>query len=305
MGRAVVIAVVNHKGGCGKTTTVTNLGAALAAGSPEMGIMANKVLIVDLDPRGNVATTFGVEKRSLGPTMNNLFEAVIDGSRIDPNPYILAPHELTKCMRRAWKRQNPDRPRGPPKGHFVDRLSLLPADLDLSGIEIELAMRIGREHRLKIALEGAMDDYDLIIIDTPASLGLLTINALTAADWLLIPIQAEFYALESMGQLLDTLNKVQTAVNPKLRLLGITMTMVQGGSNLGRTVADAAKRHFGGRILETHIPRSVAVAEAPLEGAPVALSKSAIERHPGSLAYWNLAKEVSSRLEIIRTQRSV
>merc|ERR1711965_666792 len=157
----------------------------------------------------------------------------------------MAPHELTKCMIRAWRRQNPDRIRGPPKGHRVDRLSLLPADLDLSGIEIELAMRIGREHRLRIALESAMDDYDLIVIDTPASLGLLTVNVLTAADWLLIPIQAEFYALESMGQLLDTLNRVQTAVNPKLGLLGITMTMVQGSSNLGRTVAEAAKRHFG------------------------------------------------------------
>ena len=99
MGRAVVIAVVNHKGGCGKTATVTNLGAALASGSPEMGIMSNKVLIVDLDPRGNVATTFGVEKRSLGQTMNNLFEAVIDGSRIDTKPYILSPQELTRCMR--------------------------------------------------------------------------------------------------------------------------------------------------------------------------------------------------------------
>ena len=184
-------------------------------------------------------------------------------------------------------------------------LELLPATRDLVGAEVELVDEPNRERLLKRALDSVRDDFDWILIDCAPSLGLLTVNALTAADWLLIPIQAEFYALESMGQLLDTLNKVQTAVNPKLRLLGITMTMVQGGSNLGRMVADAAKRHFGGRILETHIPRSVAVAEAPLEGAPVALSKSPIERHPGSLAYWNLAKEVSSRLEIIRTQRSV
>ena len=172
-----MLAVVNHKGGCGKTTTVTNLGAALSLGSEERGIKPRRVLIVDLDPRGNVATTFGVDKNALGPTMNGLFQAVIDGSRIDINPFVISPEQLTRWMRKAWKRQFPNRSRGPPVSHKVDSLSLLPADLDLSGIEIELAMRIGREHRLRIALEGAMEHFDLIIIDTPASLGLLTVNA--------------------------------------------------------------------------------------------------------------------------------
>ena len=293
-----MLAVVNHKGGCGKTTTVTNLGAALSLGSEDRGIKPRKVLIVDLDPRGNVATTFGVDKNALGPTMNGLFQAVIDGSRIDINPFVIPPERLTRWMRKAWKRQFPNRSRGPPVSHKVDSLSLLPADLDLSGIEIELAMRIGREHRLRIALERAMEQFDLIIIDTPASLGLLTVNALTAADWLLIPIQAEFYALESMGQLLDTLRKVQSRVNPSLKLLGITMTMVQTGSNLGKMVGDSALRHFGERILRTSIPRSVSIAEAPLSGGPIALTTSPIERHPGSLAYWDLASDVNSRFEL-------
>ena len=299
MARATVISVVNHKGGCGKTTTVTNLGVSLSMGDGDRGIPPRRVLIVDLDPRGNVATTFGVEKNSLGQTMNSLFQKVIDGSKIDSSPFIISPDNLTLWMKRAWKKQNPTKSKGPPKHHKVDRLSLLPADLDLSGIEIELAMKIGREHRLKIALESAMDQFDLIIIDTPASLGLLTINALTAADWLLIPIQAEFYALESMGQLLDTLRRVQSAVNPSLRLLGIALTMVQSGSNLGREVADSAASHFGGRILRTAIPRSISVAEAPLSGAPVSLTQSAIKRHPGSLAYWDLAGDVNERLRMI------
>ena len=294
--RAIVLSVVNHKGGCGKTTTVTNLGAALSKGSKERGIKPRKVLIVDLDPRGNAATTFGVDKSALGPSMNGLFQAVIDGSRIDINPFVIPPIQLTKWMRGAWRRQFPDRARGPPESHRVEALSLLPADLDLSGIEIELAMRIGREHRLRIAIESAMDKFDLIIIDTPASLGLLTINALTAADWLLIPIQAEFYALESMGQLLDSLRKVQSRINPSLKLLGITMTMVQSGSNLGKMVAESANRHFGGRILSTSIPRSVSIAEAPLSGGPVVLTQSPIERHLGSLAYWDLAEDVDTRL---------
>ena len=167
--------------------------------------------------------------------------------------------------------------------HKVDSLSLLPADLDLSGIEIELAMRIGREHRLRIALEGAMEQFDLIIIDTPASLGLLTVNALTAADWLLIPIQAEFYALESMGQLLDTLQKVQSRVNPSLKLLGISMTMVQTGSILGKMVGDSALRHFGERILLPAGDGCRALAKRDLLGGRPRCGQKQI-RIPGAMA---------------------
>ena len=261
--------------------------------------MYKRQLLVDLDPKGNVATTFGIDKRSLGPTMNELFKGGVDGAPVTLNECLLGPENLTEAMRAAWKLHNPERKRGPPKDIAIDNLWLLPADLDLSGVEIDLATRIGRENRLKLALEQAAGHFDVVIVDTPASLGLLTVNALAAANWVLIPIQAEFYALEGMGQLINAIREVQKAINPELKMFGIALTMVQTNSNLGETVAERARKHFGDRVFETAIQRSVAIAEAPLEGAPIVIAKKPNKSNPGSKAYWDLAKEVDARIERI------
>lgn len=296
-GEPVVIAVVNHKGGTAKTTTAVNLAAALAKGSTEMGISPRRVLLVDLDPRGNVATTFGIDKRSLGPTMNELFKGGVDDATVSLQQCILNPAQLTVAMRESWKKHNPEKKRGAPKTIEARNLWVLPADLDLSGVEIDLSTRIGREHRLRLALQQARGKFDVVIIDTPPSLGLLTINGLSAAEWVLIPIQAEFYSLEGMGQLLEMIKDVQKNINPKLKMFGIAMTLVQSNSKLGEKVAEQARKYFGDRVFETELPRLVAIAEAPLEGAPIVIAKSPNKSNPGSAAYWELAREASGRID--------
>ena len=165
----------------------------------------------------------------------------------------------------------------------------------MAGIEIDLATRIGRENRLQRAIQGAVVHFDVVIIDTPSSLGLLTVNALVASNWVLIPVQAEFYALENMSQLMNTVSNVQQAVNPNLRLFGITLTMVQR-SKLSGTVAEQARKHFGDRLFDTEIPRLVAIAESPLDGAPIGIGQKPNKSNPGSVAYWELAQEVSKRI---------
>ncbi len=295
----VVIAVVNHKGGTAKTTTSVNLAAALAKGDSDMGIPARRVLLVDLDPQGNVATTFGIDKSTLGPTMNELFKGGIDSDPVPLSECLLSPPQLTSAMRTAWRRHNPDRKRGPPNSIEVRNLWVLPADLDLSGVEIDLATRIGREHRLRLALREATGKFDVVIVDTPPSLGLLTINGLSAAEWVLIPVQAEFYSLEGMSQLLGLIRNVQGSINPSLKLFGIALTLVQSNSRLGEAVAEQARRHFGERVFGTEIPRLVAIAEAPLEGAPIVIAKKPNKSNPGSAVYWELAKEADDRIKRI------
>ena len=292
----MVIACVNHKGGCSRTTTAVNLATSLAIGNEEYGIRRRKVLLVDMDPKGNVATTFGVDKRSVGPTMNELFARGVGDTSLKLSDCTLGPEVLTRSMRNAWRSHNPDKKRGPPKHISVRNLWVLPADLDLSGIEVDLATRVGRENRLKLALQEAMDQFDVIIIDTPASLGLLTVNALSAADCILIPIQAEFYALEGMGQLMGSIRDVQRSVNPRLKLFGILMTMVQSRSKLCETVTEQARKHFGDRVFETQIPRSVAIAESPREGAPIVIAQKPSKSNPASQSYWEFAREADSRI---------
>jgi len=224
----------------------------------------------------------------VGPTMNELFARGVGDSALRLEDCTLGPGVLTRSMRAAWKSHNPDRKRGPPKHIAIRNLWILPADLDLSGIEVDLATRVGRENRLKLALQEAMGAFDVIIIDTPASLGLLTINALAAAEWVLIPIQAEFYALEGMGQLMTAIREVQKSVNPELRLFGILLTMVQARSKLCETVT-----------VETQIPRSVAIAESPLEGAPIVIAQKPTKSNPASESYWAFAREADARIRTI------
>ena len=300
MAKPVVIAVVNHKGGCSKTTTAVNLASSLATGNVEMGIRARRVLLIDLDPKGNVATTFGIDKRTLGPTMNELFKGGIDGTQVSLNQCLLGPGNLTQSMKKSWRKHNPEKKRGPPKEISIDNLWILPADLDLSGVEIDLATRFGREARLKSVLAQAEEHFDVIIIDTPASLGLLTTNALTAAQWVLIPIQAEFYALEGMGQLMNMIKEVQKAVNPDLRLFGIVLTMVQTRSKLCETVTEQARKYFGDRVFTTQIARSISIAESPLEGAPIVIAKKPNKSNPASQNLWDFAKEADLRIQRIQ-----
>ncbi|MGY8703161.1 MAG: ParA family protein [Candidatus Poseidoniales archaeon] len=293
------MACVNHKGGCAKTTTAVNLAVSLSNGNKDLKILPRNVLLIDLDPKGNVATTFGIDKKTIGLTMNELFKGGMEGEKVDIAEFLISPQKITKSMIGAWEKHNPDKIRGAPKNIVINNLWLLPADLELAGIEIDLATRIGRENRLKIAIEDIKNKFDVIIIDTPASLGLLTINALSAAEWLLIPIQSEFYALEGMGQLMNSVRDVQKAVNPNLKLFGILLTMVQTRSKLCETVVEQARKHFGDRVFKTQIQRSISIAEAPLEGAPIVIAQKPNKSNKGSEAYWNLAKEVDDRIKKI------
>ena len=276
-----------------------NLASALSLGSEDYGISSRRVLLVDMDPKGNVATTFGVDKRTVGPTMNELFSRGVDSSSLRLEDCTLGPDFLTESMKASWRKSNPRKSRGPPNHIAVRNLWVLPADMDLSGIEVDLATRVGRENRLKLALSEAMDSFDVIIIDTPASLGLLTVNALCAAEWVLIPIQAEFYALEGMGQLISAVRDVQKSVNPNLGLLGILMTMVQTRSKLCETVTEQARRHFGERVFDSQIPRSVSIAESPLEGAPIVIAQKPNKTNSASRSYWEFAKEADRRISNI------
>ena len=302
----MVIAVTNQKGGCAKTTTAVNIATALAKGDQNNGFPPAKVLLVDLDPQGNISTSFGIDKSKLDRTVYDLLMNDLGEELPILEDYLIAPEMITDWMHQAWRRSHPDK-KNPPKTVGVRNLWILPSNIQLSGAEIELATRIGRETRLKEGLGPAYDEFDYIIIDTPPSLGLLTINALAAANWVLIPVQTEYYALEGMSQLMNSIKLVQRRINPNLKLFGIALTMYQK-SKLCNTVETEVRRYFPTHVFKTVIPRNIDVAAAALDGAPITLLKkptNARGANKGSHAYWALAKEAHRRVLKIRQKYGI
>jgi chromosome partitioning protein len=229
-----VIAIANQKGGVGKTTTAINLGAGLA-------VAEQRTLIVDMDPQGNATSGLGFDK---GTVNSSVYDVLVDGTSLQDS--IL------------------------PQVHFPV-LDLLPSSQDLVGAEVELVDRPHRELGLRQALAPVRDQYRYVLLDCPPSLGLLTLNTLAAADTVLIPIQCEFYALEGLSQLLNTIRLVQQNLNPGLQVEGVLLTMFDSRLNLSRQVAEEAKEYFGSRVFRSVIPRNVRLAEAPSFGKPIVL----------------------------------
>jgi chromosome partitioning protein len=246
-----IIAVTNQKGGVGKTTTSVNLGACLA-------YIGQKVLLVDIDPQGNATSGVGVEK---GDVHQCIYDVLVDD--VDVNDTV--------------------------KQSKVENLSVIPATISLAGAEIELVPTISREVRLKKALEKVKDEYDYIIIDCPPSLGLLTINALTASDAVVIPVQCEYYALEGLSQLLSTVRLVQKHLNHDLMIDGVLLTMLDARTNLGIQVIEEVKKYFQDKVYRTIIPRNVRLSEAPSHGEPIIIYDA---KSRGAEVYLELAKEV-------------
>jgi chromosome partitioning protein len=248
---AKALAVVNQKGGVGKTTTAINLAAGLAlAGRP--------TLLVDLDPQGNATTGLGVQKEGLYPTVYHA---------------MLGSESAAKAVQHT----------------ALTGLDLLPSDIDLVGAEVELVTIERREHRLATALAPIRDSYQFILIDCPPSLGLLTINALVAANSVLVPLQCEFYALEGLTHLLRTVKLIRERLNPGLGVEGIVLTMFDGRTSVAQQIRDEVHRYFPGEIFQTVIPRNVRLTEAPSHGKPVMLHDL---RSSGALAYLELTREV-------------
>lgn len=230
MGKA--IAIFNQKGGVGKTTTNINLAACLA-------MKGKRILILDIDPQGNTTSGMGISKKGLGRTT---YEVLID-DKLEPKDAILSTN--------------------------VKGLDIIPASVQLAGAEIELVQLEGREKRLKKALDKIKSDYDYIFIDCPPSLGLLTINSLTAVDSVLVPIQCEFYALEGVSQLMSTIELVKKNLNPQLEIQGVILSMFDGRTNLSIQVVEEVKKYFREKVYMTVIPRNVRLAEAPSYGLPI------------------------------------
>jgi chromosome partitioning protein len=249
-----VTACTNQKGGVGKTTTVVNLAAFLA-------LSGTSTLVVDIDPQGNATSGLGVDRRALD---RSAYDAIVDRAPIG---------EVIV-------------------GTAIDGLDLVPSTPSLSGAEVELVDIPARERRLAASLADLDGRYERVFIDCPPSLGLLTVNALTAADGVLIPIQTEYYALEGLSQLVNTIRLVREELNPRLEVEGVLLTMYDARTNLSAQVAAEVRRHMNGTVYETVVPRSVRLSEAPSHGLPVALYAPASR---GAQAYGELAAEVAAR----------
>src|SRR5699024_422316 len=254
-----IIAITNQKGGVGKTTSTVNLGASLAK-------LGKRVLLVDIDPQGNATSGVGVNKGDIDECVYNV---------------LVEEQEAKKVIVQT----------------DVDRLHIIPATIQLAGAEIELVTTVSREGKLKKALEPMKTVYDYIIIDCPPSLGLLTINALTASDSVLIPVQCEYYALEGLSQLLNTVRLVQKHLNKSLMIEGVLLTMFDARTNLGVQVIEEVKMYFQEKVYDSIIPRNVRLEKAPSHGKPITVYDP---KSKGAEVYLELAKEVMEVGERVR-----
>lgn len=254
IGQTKIMAIINQKGGVGKSTTAINLSAAL-------GELGKQVLLVDLDPQGNSSSGLGIEKSQVN---NCIYDVLLNDVPIEE---VIIPD-------------------------VCEGLDLVPATINLAGAEVELVAEMARENRLKDAVGSLRGKYDYVFIDCPPSLGLLTVNALVAADKLLIPIQCEFYALEGVTKLLDSMKRVKTRLNPTLDIYGVLMTMYDGRTTLSRQVVEEVRAYFGRLVFEAQIPRTVKLSEAPSFGQPITLYDPSGK---GAQSYMSLAKEVIAR----------